>query len=126
MVNDLLSDMVARINNGYRAGLETVEVFNSKLVLATAKALVSCGYLSGAKPSGRKLELKLKYEGKSPVIMGIKRVSKPGVRRYAGWQELPRVWGGLGVNILSTPSGVISDKQARKMKTGGELLIQVW
>jgi small subunit ribosomal protein S8 len=126
MVSDLLSDMVARINNGYRAGLVTVEVINSKLVLATAKALTDCGYLSGAKPDKRKLHLDLKYEDKNPAIMGIRRVSKPGARRYVGWQDLPRVWGGLGVNILSTPAGVIADKQAKKMKIGGELLIQVW
>ena len=126
MVNDLLSDMVARINNGYRAGLNTVEVINSKLVLATAKALEGCGYLSGIESGKNKLKLQLKYEDKNPVIMGIKRISKPGVRKYVGWQDLPRVWGGLGVNILSTPAGIISGKQAKKMKIGGELLMQVW
>jgi len=61
-----------------------------------------------------------------PAIMGIKRVSKPGVRRYSGIKDIPKVWGGLGINILSTPKGVLSERQAKKLNSGGEILAQVW
>lgn len=127
MVNDHLSDFVARIKNGYMARKKMIEIPKTRVVEKTAEVLVEEGYISKLKKSQEgKWEVELKYKGKRPALTGIKRVSKPGVRVYSSIKDLPRVWGGLGTNILSTPKGIMSQKQAKKLNCGGEVLAQVW
>ena len=126
MVNDHLSDFVTRIRNGYLAGKKMVEIPNTKLIKAVAKVLTEEGYLAAIKTEEGKQVAQLKYVNRQPVITGISRVSKPGGRIYSGIGDLPRVLGGLGVNILSTPKGVVSERKAKKLNAGGEILLKVW
>jgi small subunit ribosomal protein S8 len=126
MVNDTLSDFVTRVRNGYMAGRESILVPATKTVFSVAQVLVKTGYLQNVERSGETMLVRLKYAGKSPAMTGITRVSKPGGRRYSSIKKLPRVWGGLGINILSTPKGIMDGKQAIKLNTGGEVLAQVW
>ena len=125
MVKDTLSDLITRIRNGYLAGKELVEVPSTRLSRQVIDVLVSDGYL--AKVEGKeKLVVTLKYKGNSPAVTGIRIVSKPGARKYSGFLRLPKIRGGMGTNVLSTSKGVISGKQAKKMKVGGEIICQVW
>lgn len=126
MVNDHLSDLVSRIKNAYGAGKTVVEAPMTKMNLAVCKVLEAEGYLGKIEQKEKGLQAALVYKGGTPGIKGIKRVSRPGTRIYRGYTNLPRVWGGLGMSILSTPSGVVSAKQARKLKVGGEVLFLVW
>lgn len=126
MVNDHLSDFVTRIRNGYSAGKKSVEIPDTRIVKAVAKVLADEGYLVGIKSENQKYTAQLKYESRQPVITGILRVSKPGARIYSGISDLPRVLGGLGTYILSTPKGIISYKKAKKLNAGGEILLKVW
>ncbi len=126
MVSDHLSDFVTRIRNGYQANLPTIEAVSTRAVQRFADVLVKAGYLQGYTTEGQVMTVTLKYTKAKPAISGIKRVSKPGARIYAGYKDLPRVWGGLGMHILSTPQGVMTDKDARKLHCGGELIAQVW
>ncbi len=126
MVSDRLSDFVTRVRNGYRAGLETIEVPLTKTVEKISQVLAEEGYLNGVKKEGNKLVLTLKYNGREPGITGIKRVSKPGARIYSGVKNFPKVLGGLGLNILTTPKGILSEIKAKKLNTGGEIIAQVW
>lgn len=126
MVTDILSDLVARIKNGYRAGAGSVEVMWSKNSEAVARVLLEEGYVKGVKRNERMLTVELKYEGKEAAITDIARVSKPGARVYRGYKNIDRVWGGLGLNILSTPRGIMTDKNAKKMQVGGEIICRVW
>src|SRR6516162_5004355 len=101
----------------------------SRLKENIAKILKSEGYVSEVAVDGKaikKLKIRLKYNGKKNVIEGLRRVSKPGLRKYVGATEIPRVLGGLGVAVLSTPEGIMTDTQARKKNLGGELLCYVW
>jgi small subunit ribosomal protein S8 len=129
MVADHLSDFVTRVRNGYRAKLLSIEVPNTRVVKEVAGVLVKTGYLEKAeinKDDKTSLSIGLKYENRKPAITGIRRVSKPGVRIYTGIKDIPKVWGHLGINILSTNKGVVSGKEARKLKAGGEIICQVW
>ncbi len=126
MVNDPISDLLARIKNGYRAGLLEIVVPSSRTGLAVATVLVAEGYLAKLEKTAGGLKLSLKYQGKSPAITDLRRISKPGRRIYSPVSKLPRVLGGVGRNILSTPKGVMSDKEAKKLNVGGEILAQVW
>jgi len=126
MVNDHLSDMIARINNGYRSGAVFVEIPTTKSVAEVLRVMSEEGYVGRVESKENKLEVTLKYKGKDPAIMGIRRVSKPGVRIYTGSSTQPKVWGGLGINILSTNLGIMSGKKAKKTKAGGEIICQVW
>jgi small subunit ribosomal protein S8 len=126
MVSDHLSDLITRIRNGYSAKLETIEVPLTKTVEQVAKVLADEGYLESVKKEKNVLTITLKYAGRDPVITGIKRVSKPGARIYASVKNFPKVVGGLGINILTTPKGVISEIKAKKLNTGGEIIAQVW
>lgn len=126
MVEDHLSDMVARIKNGYRADFTEVEMASTKLNKKFADVLAKSGYIESAEEKSGKLIIGLKYINKKPAIMGMKRVSKSGARIYSNYKNLPKVWGGLGINILSTPKGIMSDRQAKKAKLGGEILAAVW
>lgn len=126
MVNDHLSDFVTRIRNGYRGKRKMIEVPDTKLVKAVAKVLSDEGYIGEIKKQDDKLWVVLKYESHQPVVTGISRISKPSARIYSGISDLPRVLGGVGMHILSTPQGVVSEKKAKKLNAGGEVLLKVW
>jgi small subunit ribosomal protein S8 len=126
MVNDHLSDFVTRIRNGYMARKKMVEIPDVKVVVNVAEVLVKTGYLAGVKREEKKIFAQLKYQAKEPALTGIERVSRPGARIYSRVNEIKRVLGGLGINILSTPNGVMSDVQAKKVNSGGEILLKVW
>jgi small subunit ribosomal protein S8 len=123
--------MLTRIRNGLQARHAAVEMPASKIKSAIAEVLKDEGYIKGYAQVGegptRKLKVELRYVGKNePVVSGIKRISKPGLRVYAASGEIPRVFGGLGIAIVSTSRGVMSGAQARKMGVGGEVLCHVW
>ena len=131
-MSDPISDMLTRIRNANTAKHETVDVPSSKMKLSIADILVEEGFIekydlidSG---SFKTIRITLKYgaDRSSRVITGIKRISKPGLRIYAGKDELPRVLGGLGIAIISTNQGVVTDKKARQLQVGGEVLAYVW
>ncbi|KKU28954.1 MAG: SSU ribosomal protein S8P [Candidatus Amesbacteria bacterium GW2011_GWA2_47_11b] len=126
MVNDPLSDLIARIKNGYRAGLPEITLPWSRMKEDVVRVLVEQKMLEKSDKQKDELVIKLKYEGKTPALTDIRRVSKPGVRIYSGVKKLPRVLGGLGINILSTPKGIMADKTAKKLHVGGEIIAQVW
>ncbi len=128
-MTDPISDMLTRIRNAQRAMLPAIELPHSKMKESIANILKREGYITDWGAEGkvpRKLKLKLKYEGRKSVIEGLRRVSSPGLRRYVGSTDIPRVRGGLGISIVSTSQGVMSGNQARKQKLGGELLCYVW
>ena len=131
-MSDPIADMLTRIRNANTAKHDTVDVPSSKMKLAIANILVDEGYIAkydiveeGGFPIIR-ITLKYGADKNERVITGIKRISKPGLRVYAGKDNLPKVLGGLGVAILSTNQGVITDKEARKLQVGGEVLAFVW
>jgi len=126
LVNDPISDLLTQIKNGYRGGLTEVALPWSRTKEAVAKVLVGEGYLVTADKMDNTLTLKLKYAGKEAAVTDLRRVSRPGRRIYSPVKALPKVLGGIGINILSTPKGVVSDKQARKLNVGGEIIAQVW
>ena len=128
-MNDPISDMLTRIRNANRALLPNVELPHSKMKESIAVILKKEGYIADFAVEGKlpkALKLKLKYQGKKSVIEGLKRISTPGLRRYVGATEIPRVRGGLGVAVVSTSEGLMSDMQARKKNIGGELLCYIW
>ncbi len=131
-MSDPLADMLTRIRNANKAKQEKVDIPASNLKVQIARILKDEGYLKNYKvvKDGKQgvLRIYLKYEGESkfPVLGGLKRISRPGLRRYVGGGEIPLIMRGLGVSILSTSKGVVSDKEARKMNIGGELLCSVW
>lgn len=128
-MNDPISDMLTRIRNANRALLPAVDVPHSKMKESIAGILKKEGYISDFAIEGqprRTLRLKLKYQGKKSVIEGLRRVSTPGLRRYVGSREIPRVRGGLGVTVISTSEGLMTGLQARKKNLGGEVLCYVW
>ena len=130
-MTDPIADMLTRIRNALMVNKEVVEVPSSKIKKAIADIMLSEGYVSDVKLvedglSG-KLVITLKYAGKrQPVINGLQRVSKPGLRTYAGVENMPKVMDGLGVAILSTNKGVMTDKQAKAANVGGEVLCYIW
>ena len=128
-MNDPISDMLTRIRNANRALLPAIELPHSKLKESIAGILKREGYIADFGVEGKvakTLKLKLKYQGKKSVIEGLRRISSPGLRRYVGSTEIPRVRGGLGVAVVSTSEGLMTDNQARKKNLGGELLCYVW
>lgn len=128
-MTDPIADMLARVRNAQRALQPEVVVPHSRLKESIARLLKKEGYLAEVTVEGqavKTLKLKLKYQGKKGVIEGLRRISKPGLRRYVGVDEIPRVRGGVGVALLSTPAGVMTGAQARKRRVGGELLCMVW
>ena len=130
-MTDPIADMLTRIRNALMVNKEVVEVPSSKMKKAIADIMLEEGYVSDVKLvedglSG-KLVITRKYFGKrQPVINGLKRVSKPGLRTYAGVENMPKVMDGLGVAILSTNKGVMTDKQAKAANVGGEVLCYIW
>ena len=128
-MNDPISDMLSRIRNANRALLPAVEVPHSRIKESIVGILKREGYIADFAVEGklpRTIKLKLKYQGKKSIIEGLRRVSTPGLRRYVGATEIPRVRGGLGVAVLSTSEGLLTDVQARRKNLGGELLCYVW
>lgn len=128
-MSDPISDMLTRIRNAGAAHLPQVKLPHSRIKESAAKILQSQGYVGEVSVAGdvkKELTIRLKFEGKKSVIEGLKRVSKPGLRRFVGSTEIPRVRGGLGVAVLSTSEGLMTDVQARKKNLGGELLFYVW
>jgi len=132
-MTDPIADMLTRIRNAAQAHHESVEVPRSRIKEAIVKVLVEEGYLREFKRvkakdrAGEDLRIQLKFDKENkPVISGLKRVSRPSVRVYVGFQEIPPIRKGLGVHILSTPKGVLADRDAVKAKLGGELICSVW
>ena len=130
-ITDVIADMLTRIRNAGTAKHETVDVPASNVKNAIAQILVEEGYVKEVQTidDGKQgvIRLFLKYtENKKPVISGIKRISKPGLRIYASKDELPKVLGGLGVAVVSTSKGIMTDKKARKLGVGGEVMAYIW
>ena len=131
-MSDPIADMLTRIRNANTAKHDTVDVPASKTKIAIANILVDEGYIEKYEmiEDGcfKTMRLTLKYgaDKNEKIITGLKRISKPGLRIYVGKEELPKVLGGLGIAILSTNQGIITDKEARKLKVGGEVLAFVW
>lgn len=126
MVNDPISDMLIRMKNGYMAGKAEVVLPWSKLKENLAKILVKNNFLLEENKSDRDLILKLKYNGVVPTLTDVKRVSKPSLRIYAGKNDLPKVLSGVGVSIISTPKGLMTNKEAHKAGLGGEVICEIW
>ena len=131
VVTDPIADMLTRIRNANAMRYKEVEVPASRIKLEIARILKEEGYISDVKIKKDKVQdvmvLNLKYgEKKERVITGLKRISKPGLRVYAKVEELPRVLNGLGIAIISTSKGIMTDKEARQANLGGEVLIYVW
>lgn len=130
MITDPISDMLTRIRNASMVRKPEVRIPYSKLKLAIAKILAEEGYVSSVEKTGTgplaELRVVLKYEADEPTIRSVKRVSKPGQRSYAGYSELPLVLSDHGIAIVSTSQGVMTNKEARKRKLGGEVLCEVF
>ena len=130
--NDPIADMLTRIRNANTAKHDTVDVPSSKMKLSIAEILLNEGYIKSYEVvedgKFKTIRITLKYgaDKNEKIITGLKRISKPGLRVYAGKDELPRVLGGLGIAIISTNQGVVTDKEARKLQVGGEVLAFVW
>jgi small subunit ribosomal protein S8 len=130
-VTDPIADLLTRIRNGASARKEQVDVPWSRVKAQVVEVLTAEGFLrehSAIEQGGhRVLRVWLKYDAQNrPVITGLKRVSRPSLRVYVGAKEIPSVRAGLGVNILSTPAGILTDREARKRNVGGELMCSVW
>ena len=128
-MTDVIADMLTRVRNALNAKHETVEIPASNTKKAIADILLKEGYISNVEiiegVQGT-IKITLKYEGNQKVITGLKRVSKPGLRVYVGVDEIPQVLGGLGIAILSTSKGIMTGKQAKLARQGGEVLSYVW
>ena len=130
-MNDPIADMLTRVRNANSAGHDTVQMPSSKKLVEIARIMKEEGYIEAydiqsSEPRDT-LEITLKYgDKKARTIRGLKRISKPGLRIYAGKDELPRVLGGLGTAIISTSSGVMTDRDARKAGVGGEVIAYIW
>ena len=131
MVNDTVADMLTRIRNANAMKYKTVEIPGTKLTKGIADILTKEGFIAGYDVNklavGEMLVVNLKYsKSKERVINGLKRISKPGLRVYAKADEMPRVLNGLGIAIVSTSDGLMTDKEARAKKIGGEVLAYIW
>jgi small subunit ribosomal protein S8 len=129
-MSDVIADMLTRIRNANNAKHETVDIPASNMKKAIADILTEEGYIKGYSviEDGKQgtLRVSLKYIGKQKVLTGIRRISKPGLRVYASCEEMPRVMNGLGIAIVSTSKGVMTDKKARSLNVGGEIIAFVW
>lgn len=124
-LQDPIADMLTQIRNGQMSNKEVVEVPASQKKLALLQVFEDEGYILGFKlieDSKPRIKIRLKYYNNKPVIEKIQRVSRPGLRRYKGKDELPKVMGGLGITVISTPQGIMSDKKARELGQGGEVI----
>ena len=132
MVNDTIADMLTRVRNANLARHKIVQIPATKMTRSISSVLLEEGFIQNFEEIGdgfnKQLLLSLKYKGKEgePVITSLKRISRPGLRVYANRKELPRVLGGLGVAIISTSQGVLTDNKARHQGLGGEVLCYIW
>jgi len=129
-ISDVIADMLTRIRNANSARHETVDVPASNMKKAIADILLEEGYIKGYQviEDGKQgiIKITLKYIGKKQVIQGLRRVSKPGLRIYSGCEDMPKVMNGLGIAIVSTNKGIMTDKKARKENVGGAILAFIW
>ncbi|MEK0445499.1 MAG: ribosomal protein [Verrucomicrobiota bacterium] len=129
-VSDPIADFLTRIRNGSLARAASIITPCSKMLIALSRILEQEGFIGSWAVSGeganRRIRLSLKYVGSRPVISGLQRVSRPGLRKYVGAGSVPKVVSGMGVSILSTPAGVLSSREAKRRNVGGELLAFVW
>ena len=126
MVTDNVADTLIRIRNGYMSTRDEVVGHFSKLNLNICNLLQEEGYISSCELKDNEIAVKLKYDGKDPSLTDVKRVSKPSRRVYMGVKSLPRVLNGMGIALVSTPKGLMTDKKARKLGVGGEVMAEVW
>jgi len=131
MVNDTISDLLTRIRNANLARHDTVDILNTKMNYRISELFKKEGYItsiSSPSETERILTIELKYIGnnKTPCITNLKRLSSPGLRLYSGCKDIPRILNGMGVVILSTSKGILTDREARQCKVGGELLCSIW
>ncbi|MGR3275588.1 30S ribosomal protein S8 [Acaryochloris sp. 'Moss Beach'] len=130
--NDTIGDMLTRIRNANLARHQTTQVMSTRMTRSVASVLKDEGFITSFEESGegveRRLVITLKYRGKNrqPIINTLKRISKPGLRVYSNRRDLPRVLGGIGIAIVSTSSGIMTDRDARQTGVGGEVLCYVW
>ncbi len=130
--NDTIADMLTRIRNANLARHQTVDIPSTRMTRSIAQVLQEEGFVESFELVGdgvqRKLVVKLKYRGKGrdPIIRNLKRISRPGLRVYSNRKELPRVLGGIGIAIISTSSGIMTDRDARQRGIGGEVLCYIW
>jgi len=130
-MTDPVSDYLTRVRNALKAGKKTVDIPSSKFKVAVSEILKKASLIEDYKVVETQdkhlmLSLRLKYNDGDSVIMGLKRISKPGLRRYMKFEDLPRVRNGLGIAIISTSKGLLTDKEARNLKVGGEVVCEVW
>ena len=129
-MSDVIADMLTRIRNANNAKHETVDIPASNMKKSIAEILLSEGYIKGYNviDDGKQgiIRITLKYNGKQKTIQGLRRVSKPGLRIYSSCEDMPRVMNGLGIAIVSTSKGIMTDKKARKENVGGEVIAFVW
>jgi len=128
---DPIAELLTRLRNAMRARYNQVEVPHSRVREAICRVLLAEGFLASSETAGegykKKLVLGLRYSAaREPIIKGVQRVSRPAIRRYAGAKTMPRVSGGLGVHVVTTPLGVMTDREARRRNVGGEVLLKVW
>ncbi len=126
MVNDTIADLLSRIRNANNAAKKEVLVSKSKMSQSILEILKKEGYIEEFKAEENQILVSLKYINKKPAIRILERVSKPGVRIYMSYQDIPKVINGLGINIFSTSKGIMTGKQARMEKIGGEYLCNIW
>jgi small subunit ribosomal protein S8 len=127
MMTDPIADFLTRIRNAIHSGKDRVEIPASKLKAGICKVLKDEGYIKSFKVLLKeKNDIRLKILFKEEAIKGLERVSRPGLRRYSSYNEIPRVLSGLGISVLSTSQGVLSSRQAKSMKAGGEVLCNIW
>ncbi len=129
-VTDPIADFLTRIRNAARAKKVRVEIPASKIIISLAEILKNNGYIFGYEvlddSKQKRLNIVLKYRNGAPTITGLRRISKPGLRVYKSASELPRVLNGLGTAVISTPRGLLTDKEARKQLLGGEVVCYIW
>ena len=130
LLTDTIADMLTRIRNGGQARKETVDIPASNVIEGIAKVLLEEGYIEDYErthdDAQGSVRITLKYRDGKHIISGLRRISSPGLRIYAGVEDLPKVLGGLGIAIISTPMGVMTDREARQNNVGGEVLCYVW
>jgi len=131
MNTDPISDFLTRIRNAQRAKKKTVDIPASKLKVKIAEIMKTQGFiaeysLNETKNKQGSINIKLKYANNSSVIIGLERISRPGIRKYVSGSELPKVLNGLGIAIVSTSRGLMTDKEARKLGVGGEVICNIW
>ena len=129
-MTDPVADYLTRLRNAIQAGQKRVDIPASNLKREITKLLLANKFISGYTESNEAVQgvirIQLRYNDGEPVISGLKRISKPGLRQYVDAGSIPRVMGGLGIAILSTSAGLMTDKQARQASTGGEVLCEIW